>query len=677
MGNSTLPLGGGDPRRIKETILQVSHGFSVGEVVRHNGTIFVLALADSAANAEAVGIIEAATVNDFDVVYQGRIDISTLGYGTDEVLFLSDVTPGLLISTPPGSAGSVIKAMLLTADAVDGIVTGYVGVQIGGDNVVSLNDIQPVGCILPWAADASSPVPIGWALCNGDPISRTTYSDLFNLIGTLYGVGDGATTFNVPDLQRRVPVGQDPSGAAPFDIIAVPGGAETHTLSLSELPSSADHNHQLDSETTAELNLGTGSDVPLVQDGAGSTTAPEGSIEPGGGDAAFSILQPFLTVNFIIRTIEQARAGLLDHGLDDHFDVDTVTIPPTDGDVLTWTGTIWEPSRNTFAFRNLLINGNFDIWQRGTSWVNPSTGTFTADRWVTGHVDDGGAFTGNITQGVFVPGQSDLAPADDRVPDNPTYYLDVDGAVAGAATNNEQVALIQRIENVMNLSGQAGTLSFYAKGSIAGDVHVNVRQFLDPTSQYNNDAVITLTTKWQKFSVTLTMPTVSGALGANNSLRIRFFLQVGTAASASIGVAPFQYNGTLSLASVQFESGLIDTVFEQRQIESEIALCQRYYCKSWDINTPPSALLAAPPGVYDAAEVGAPGTHRTDAQTNTRENAYTESWPVRMRVAPTVLVVQNLSPVQNLSAYDVGEGSVTWSSTNSLVTFLWTADAEL
>ena len=54
---------------------------------------------------------------------------------------------------------------------------------------------------------AGSVAPDGWLLCNGQAVSRTTYSKLFNVIGTTYGEGDGSTTFNVPDLRGRTPVG--------------------------------------------------------------------------------------------------------------------------------------------------------------------------------------------------------------------------------------------------------------------------------------------------------------------------------------------------------------------------------------------------------------------------------------------------------------------------------------
>jgi microcystin-dependent protein len=76
---------------------------------------------------------------------------------------------------------------------------------------------------------AGSTAPTGWLLCDGTAVSRTTYSDLFAITSTTYGVGDGSTTFNLPNLKGRVPVGLDTSQTE-FDVLGETGGAKTHTL---------------------------------------------------------------------------------------------------------------------------------------------------------------------------------------------------------------------------------------------------------------------------------------------------------------------------------------------------------------------------------------------------------------------------------------------------------------
>lgn len=63
------------------------------------------------------------------------------------------------------------------------------------------NNIAPAGSVMIWAGTT---VPTGYLLCDGSEVSRTTYSDLFSAIGTTYGVGDGSSTFNLPNFQDRV-----------------------------------------------------------------------------------------------------------------------------------------------------------------------------------------------------------------------------------------------------------------------------------------------------------------------------------------------------------------------------------------------------------------------------------------------------------------------------------------
>jgi microcystin-dependent protein len=80
--------------------------------------------------------------------------------------------------------------------------------------------------------------PTGYLLCDGAAVSRVTYLTLFTVTGVTYGSGDGVTTFNLPDLQTRVPVGKNASGT--FATLGATGGAETHTLLTAEIPS---HTH--------------------------------------------------------------------------------------------------------------------------------------------------------------------------------------------------------------------------------------------------------------------------------------------------------------------------------------------------------------------------------------------------------------------------------------------------
>lgn len=84
---------------------------------------------------------------------------------------------------------------------------------------------------------AGSVAPSGWLLCDGSAVSRSTYAELFNAIGTTYGQGDGSTTFNIPDLTGRVLIGSSTTYPR-----ASTGGEETHVLTEQELPS---HSHSV------------------------------------------------------------------------------------------------------------------------------------------------------------------------------------------------------------------------------------------------------------------------------------------------------------------------------------------------------------------------------------------------------------------------------------------------
>lgn len=146
-----------------------------------------------------------------------------------------------------------------------------------------------IGTIIPYAGDT---LPTGYLYCDGSAISRTTYSDLFSVIGTTYGNGDGSTTFNLPNLKGRVPVGYD-SNQFEFDNLGETGGEKTHQLTVNEMPS---HNHGL---TQGYVQTG--------QTGAFAKTeytATSGNTASTGNNEAHNNLQPFLVVNYIIKAIQ-------------------------------------------------------------------------------------------------------------------------------------------------------------------------------------------------------------------------------------------------------------------------------------------------------------------------------------------------------------------------------------
>lgn len=95
-----------------------------------------------------------------------------------------------------------------------------------GDSILAshFNEIVPIGVVLPYAGASA---PTGFLLCDGSAVSRTTYSALFAIISTTFGVGDGSTTFNLPDMRSRMPIGAGTAGTFATSFLA--GAVDTGT----------------------------------------------------------------------------------------------------------------------------------------------------------------------------------------------------------------------------------------------------------------------------------------------------------------------------------------------------------------------------------------------------------------------------------------------------------------
>lgn len=156
--------------------------------------------------------------------------------------------------------------------------------------------------------------PRGYNLCNGQSLPISVYTALFSLIGTQYG-GDGISTFNIPDLQGRVPIGQGQGPGLPNYVLGEKGGSETATLQIGNMPA---HIHDA-SGIHANMPVSTGggdSDSPqnafLANTGAevfssvASPGANYGSLATSGNTGAtgssnpFSIMNPYLVMNYSI-----------------------------------------------------------------------------------------------------------------------------------------------------------------------------------------------------------------------------------------------------------------------------------------------------------------------------------------------------------------------------------------
>jgi len=162
--------------------------------------------------------------------------------------------------------------------------------KTNGSGTLSWTSVSgtPSGAITMYVASSA---PSGWLLCDGAAVSRSTYSALFSVIGTAYGAGDGSSTFNLPNFGGKGPMGYKSDNSA-FDNLAETGGEETHTLTTSEIPG---HTHTYD-----ELDGGSHSDAGsgLYTDYSSTNSRTSGST---GGGSAHNVLDPYLTVNFIVK----------------------------------------------------------------------------------------------------------------------------------------------------------------------------------------------------------------------------------------------------------------------------------------------------------------------------------------------------------------------------------------
>ena len=173
-----------------------------------------------------------------------------------------------------------------------------------GANIQDLTLI-PTGTIVPWSA---SSLPTGFLECNGAAVSRSTYAALFAVIGTTYGAGDGASTFNLPDFQDDVAMGKSGTKA-----LASTGGANTVAATGNIGGSTA--NATL---TTAQLashshsgGMGNGSILMALEVTRARNVGTTGNAGSGGGHShnlsatfsgdATSVIQPYITLIYVIK----------------------------------------------------------------------------------------------------------------------------------------------------------------------------------------------------------------------------------------------------------------------------------------------------------------------------------------------------------------------------------------
>lgn len=243
--------------------------------------------ADTAATVEGVQLGIALGTGSDGAGISGGVQIdgtwTTTGLTAGSRYYASSTAGG--ITTTPG--GRMIGAALSTTKLL------LRSLKPNDDGV-------PVGTVL---AFAGSTAPNNFLLCYGQAVSRATYANLFNLLGTNYGAGDGSTTFNIPDLRGRVIAGLDNLGGSSANVITDTDadtlggvhGSETHTLTESEMPA---HTHAFGG--TVKLKDASSADSGFSS--ASSAQNATATLSAGGGTSHNNV-QPTIFMSYIIRAL--------------------------------------------------------------------------------------------------------------------------------------------------------------------------------------------------------------------------------------------------------------------------------------------------------------------------------------------------------------------------------------
>ena len=208
----------------------------------------------------------------------------------------ASVLQAMLANSSPGTDGARIVGYYDIVDSVSTTVQAFLANIVPFIQTQIQNQLWQPGDIKEFGGTV---IPSGWLLCDGTAISRTTFANLFAAIGTNFGVGDGTTTFNIPDFRRRVAMGSGGSGTGVIgSSVGNFGGEEAHTMLLTELVS---HTHapvapQTNFAGGFPPGTGTFNFAAGTNNGSHTTTAATG------GGTPFNIIQPSLVVTKIIKT---------------------------------------------------------------------------------------------------------------------------------------------------------------------------------------------------------------------------------------------------------------------------------------------------------------------------------------------------------------------------------------
>jgi microcystin-dependent protein len=450
----------------------------------------------------------------------------------------------------------------------------------------------PAGSIIQWT---SSTIPANWLICDGAAVSRNTYSSLFAAIGTTYGAGNGTTTFNLPDvpngdsagivagikLSSSVTVTTTATDLPGITLSANLKGGRTYRISFycANLNASANTRARFDLYANSVIIARDYVGIPQASGGANvnvqtTYTAP--------ADGAYTIkVNGLVDVGTATMTLYADTTSLIGLDVEDMGEAANSSLRTRsiikasagttagDSELATRLGVAEAAVGQRALSANAIINGAFDIWQRGTSLNLPSgVSSYLADRFNIRV--DGPAGTPVYSRQSFTPGSAPVAGYEG------TFFarFTTGGNVTCSVFNHA-------IEDVRTFAGQVVTLSFWMKTSTPKTFTLNLRQDFGSggSAVVDQTATYTTTTSWQRFTQTFNVASVTGkTIGTNNALWIQLISY-----TAQTG------NFDVDVWGVQLEAGTVATPFRRNapSLQGELAACQRYYEKSYDLEIAP------------------------------------------------------------------------------------------
>ena len=261
-----------------------SKTLTISENGRVNGNLNVGINLDVAGSSNIVGdmAVSGNTTLTTNLTVSGAVILNAGTPSTSTTTGVMRLSGGAGITGNLNVGGTITTPTLPTGTANTAVAT----------TAFVLNNVLPSGSLMMWPTVTA---PTGWLLCNGQAVNRTTFATLFAVIGTTFGIGNGTTTFNVPNYTNRGPV-----GAGGLYAVGATGGSKDATL--------VSHTHSVTGTFVTAVNS-----TSTVVDGAIETTSTSvlanvststgsSSVASTGSSATDANMPPYLAINFIIKT---------------------------------------------------------------------------------------------------------------------------------------------------------------------------------------------------------------------------------------------------------------------------------------------------------------------------------------------------------------------------------------